>query len=100
MSGSITLDLREGFADDAVVLSAAGMTSVNLAGVTTKRQIGRARSVQLPAIIETLTVELPRRAVSGRIELRPDRPLWVGVSLSRDGARLEVIQQTRPFGYV
>ena len=100
MSADVTLDLREGFEADALVLRAVGMADIVLDGVTTKLQIGRARSLPLPGTIAMLDVELPRRGVTGHIELRPERPLWVGVSLSRDGRRLEVIQQAEPFGYV
>lgn len=100
MSSGVTLDLREGFRADSVVLRAAGMDPLALDGVTTKLQVGRARSLALPGTLAVLEVELPQRRVAGRIELDPRRPLWVGVSLSRDGKRLEVIQQAEPFGYV
>ena len=100
MTGDITLDLREGFQADALVLRAEGMDDLALEGVTTRLQIGRARSLALPGVITALDVELPRREVRARIALRPQRPLWVGISLARDGRRLEVIQQTEPFGYV
>lgn len=96
----VTLDLREGFDVDEVSIRAPGIADIHLAPVSTRLQIGRARSLPLPEAVQVLDIELPRRGVLTRVDLLPDRPLWVGVSLSRDGKRLEVRQQLEPFGYV
>lgn len=100
MPGAVTLDLREGFDADEVSIRGAGMADVQLTGVSTRLQIGRARSLPLPEAAQALDIELPRRGVASHVDLLPGRPLWVGVSLSRDGRRLEVLQQLEPFGYV
>jgi hypothetical protein len=100
MPDSVTLDLREGFDADEVSIRAAGMPDIQLASVSTRLQIGRARSLPLPDAVHALDIELPKRGVLTRVALLPERPLWVGVSLSRDGQRLEVRQQLEPFGYV
>jgi hypothetical protein len=99
MPGSVTLDLREGFNTDEVSIRAAGMPDIRLAAVSTRLQIGRAHSLQLPDTVQALDIELPRRDVLTHVVLLPERPLWVGVSLSRDGQRLEVRQQREAFGY-
>jgi len=98
--GGVTLDLREGFDGDEVWIRAAGMPDIHLAAVSTKLQIGRARSLALPEAVQALDIEVPRRGALTRIALLPQRPLWVGVSLSRDGRRLDVRQQLEAFGYV
>jgi len=100
MSSDVTLDLREGFDGDAVEIRAAGLPDIRLDRVSTRLQIGRAHSLALPGTLQSLVIELPRRGVTARIELQTERPLWLGVSLSRDGRRLEVRQQPEPFGYV
>ncbi len=96
----VTLDLREGFEGEEVVVRAAGTADLRLEGVRTRMQTSRARSLRLPAAVEWIEVELPRRGVSARIDLGKARPWWVGVSLASDGRRLEVRQQGEAFGYV
>jgi hypothetical protein len=99
MSSDVTLDLREGFDGDTVEIRATGLPDIRLDDVSTRLQIGRAHSLPLPGAVKALVIELPRRGVKAQIELQPGRPLWLGVSLSRDGRRLEVRQQLEPFGY-
>lgn len=102
MVAEVTLDLREGFFADEVVASADGMDSVHARDVTTRTQTGLARSLALPLppTAQRLRVELPALGLAHDIVLPVDRPLWVGVSLSRARDHLEVQLQDRPFGYV
>jgi len=100
MLGGVTLDLCEGFDADEVSIRAPGIADIHIASVSTRLQIGRARSLPLPEAVQVLDIGLPRRGVLERVALLPGRPLWVAVSLSRDGKRLEVQQQLEPFGYL
>lgn len=102
MGTEVTLELREGFFADEVVASADGMESVRVRDVTTRTQIGHARSLvlPLPASAQRLRVELPVLGLSQDVALAAERPLWVGVSLSRGRDRIEVQVQQQPFGYV
>lgn len=95
----VTLDLREGFDEDEVLVRADGLPDTPLAAVRTRLQTGRARSLPFPAGVRWLEVVLPQRGLSTRVELGAVRPWWVGVSLSGDGQRLEVLQQGEAFGY-
>jgi hypothetical protein len=101
VAGPVTLDLREGFEADEVTVRAAGAADIELHAVKTRMQLGLAHSLPLALPDDTarIEIELPRRGVRAAIELLPDRPLWVGASLSRDGHRLEVEQQLEPFRY-
>ena len=101
MPAAITLDLREGFDADDVIVHAAGAADIELHAVKTRMQIGLARTLPLtlPSDTARIEIELPRRGVRAAIELLPGRPLWVGASLSRDGQRLELKQQLEPFRY-
>jgi len=102
MGAEVTLDLREGFFADEVVASAAGMDSVRVQDVTTRTQTGHARSLvlPLPSAAQHLRIELPALGLAHDIALPAERPLWVGVSLSRARDRIEVQLQQQPFGYV
>src|SRR5687768_2201352 len=102
MASEVMLELREGFHDDEVEVSAAGMTTLRQAGVTTRLQTGLARSValELPAGASRLCVALPLAAVASEASLPPTRPLWVGASLSRGRDALTLEVRTTPFGYV
>lgn len=97
---SVNLDLQEGFDDDVVLLHGGDDAPPwRLDGVSTRLQIGRARSQRLPGALQVLVVELPQRGLREEVVLLPGRPLWVGLSLSRDGGQLAVRQQHEPFGY-
>lgn len=102
MAGEVTLELREGFHDDEVEASAAGMATLSLRGVTTRLQTGLAHSValELPAGASRLRVSLPAAAVAAEAALPATRPLWVGASLSRERDALTLEVRTEPFGYV
>ena len=102
MPDGITLDLRENFVRDEVVISAGGREVAREQGVTTRTQIGLARSIPLPlgASSTRLEVFLPALGLRGKVDIPETRPLWVGVSLSQARDRVEFIVQTDPFGYV
>ena len=95
----VTFELQEGFDGDDVVVSATGMDSMRASGVTTRMQVGLARSMRLPLPAQPvrLHVEVPGLHLVQDIQLPATRPLWIGVSLSRARDRLEVKTQDHPF---
>jgi len=99
MDDGVTIELREGFEGDRVVIRTAIHPPIMLASVRTRMQLGLAGTVPLGAVEGHVQVQLPARGLDMRIDLHGERPLWVGVSLSRDGTRLEVEQQTEPFRF-
>jgi hypothetical protein len=97
----ITVDLQDGFKDDTVAISAGGREVVREEGVTTRFQIGRARSLQVavPEGEVTLEVEVPTKNARATVSIDTSKPVFVGVSLTTEG-RLDVTVQERPFGYM
>lgn len=102
MPDEVTLDLRENFVRDEVVVSVGGREVVRVQGVTTRTQIGLARSVTVPlgASPAALDVLVPALGVRGEARIPETRPLWIGVSLTPARDRLEFIIRTDAFGYV
>lgn len=102
MEGEVRLELREGFHDDEVEVAAAGLETLRLSGVTTRLQTGLARSVPLalPPGATRLRVAVPGAGVAAEVELPATRPLWLGVSLSRERDALALEVRSTPFGYV
>lgn len=96
---SITLDLREGFEADDVTVRSDGAADIELHDVKTRMQLGLARSLELPERTSRIEILLPQRGVRAAVELMQDRPLWVSVSLSRDGRELEVQQSLEKSKY-
>jgi hypothetical protein len=97
----VTVDLQDGFKDDTVVISAQGKELLRDEAVTTRFQIGKAKSLQLamPAGEVTLNVEVPTKDARTTVPIDTSKPVFVGVSLTTEG-RLEVKVQERPFGYM
>jgi hypothetical protein len=97
----VTIDLQDGFKDDTVVISAGGRELVREQAVSTRFQIGKAKSlrVALPEGQITLTVEVPTQNRRATVPLDTTRPVFVGVSLTTEG-ELEVRTQAQPFGYL
>jgi len=98
--GEVTLDLRGNFAADEVVILADGREAARLAGITTRPQTGRARSLALPAGARRVTVALPRLGLSREVALPAARPLWIGADLDDARRALTLVVRTEPFGYV
>jgi hypothetical protein len=97
----VTVDLQDGFKNDTVVISAQGHELLRDEAVTTRFQIGKAKSLQLamPAGEVTLNVEVPTKDARTTVPIDTSKPVFVGVSLTTEG-RLEVKVQERPFGYM
>jgi hypothetical protein len=96
----VTVDLQEGFDKDRVVLRIAAQTVFDEPAVSTRRQLGLARTIALDgAPGATLIVELPDKGLSERIELGSADPIFIGVNLERDG-RLSHRISGEAFGYV
>ena len=97
----VTVDLQDGFKNDTVVISAQGHELLREEAVTTRFQIGKAKSLQLamPAGEVTLNVEVPTKDARTSVPIDTSKPVFVGVSLTTEG-RLEVKIQERPFGYM
>ena len=74
----ITVDLQDGFKDDTVTVSAGGREVMREEGVTTRFQIGMARSLQVavPEGEVTLEVEVSTKNASATVA---DRHLKAGV---------------------
>lgn len=92
--------LEEGFADDLVVVSVGGREVYRKDGVTTRMQIGRADSVEVPVDGGELeiAISLPRRGLEERVTARLDDRLYLGLSLEGDAIVYRMAED--PFGYV
>jgi hypothetical protein len=97
----ITIDLQDGFKDDTVTVSAGGREVMREEGVTTRFQIGMARSLQVavPAGEVTLEVEVSTTNARATVPIDTSKPVFVGVSLTTEG-ELEIRVQERLFGYM
>jgi len=98
----VQLDLQEGFLRDEVVVTIDGHELSSARDVTTRTQLGLARSLHLavPAGAVRLTVALPRLQLSEGVELPATRPLWVAATLNEARDRLTLQLSTERFGYV
>lgn len=96
----VTVDLQEGFNKDRVVLRIAAQTVFDEPAVSTRMQIGLARSVTLDVEPDAvLVVELPAKRLSARIELGSTEPIFVAINLERDQT-LSLRRSREGFGYV
>ena len=97
----ITIDLQDGFMDDTVAVSAGGREVVREQGVTTRFQIGMAKSLQVavPEGAEVLEVEVPTKGERATVPIDLSKPVFVGVSLTTEG-QLDFTVQEQPFGYM
>jgi hypothetical protein len=97
----ITIDLQDGFKDDTVTVSVGGREVMREEGVTTRFQIGMARSLQVavPEGEVTLEVEVSTKNARATVPIDTSKPVFVGVSLTTEG-ELEIRVQERLFGYM
>ena len=97
----ITVDLQDGFMDDSVAVSAGGRELLREEGITTRFQIGMAKSMQVavPAGEAVLEVEVPTKNQRATVPIDTSRPVFVGISLTTEG-ELDVRVQEQPFGYM
>ena len=97
----VTVDLREGFLDDEVVISEGQKELFRAHGITTRSLSGSARFVRLTleAGSKTLRIAVPTRALERDLTIDLSAPLFLGVSISpKDTLELRVSRV--PFGYI
>jgi hypothetical protein len=100
-TGEVQLDLQDGFVRDEVIVSADGQEIARATEVTTRTQLGLARSLRLslaPGSV-SLSVAVPRLGLVETTILPDTRPLWIGASLNDARNRLDLRVQTQRFGY-
>lgn len=97
----LTVDLQEGFHDDRVVVRSGGAELASADDVTTRVQLGLARSLEvtLPAGARDVEIEVPTRDLRTAVQVDPGTRAYLGVSITRDG-RIETRLSTTPFGYL
>jgi hypothetical protein len=97
----VTIDLQDGFKDDTVVIRAAGRELLRDQAVSTRFQIGKAKSatLALPEGELALEIDVPTQNQSATVRLDTTRPTFVGISLTTEG-RIEIRVQEQPFGYM
>lgn len=98
---TLTIDLQDGFQDEAIRVEINGRVVVDETGVNTRFQIGFASShqVEVEEGVQMISVALPKRQLSQHLDLIISRPLYLGISLSPTGD-LQCSVQEQPFGYV
>jgi hypothetical protein len=96
----LNVALEEGFEDDTVVVEVNGRQVFEGDAVTTRMQIGLAKSFEVPVQGQEAVVEVrvPSRRVSGRLERPVADRLYVGVSLQDDKIVFRTSEE--PFGYL
>jgi hypothetical protein len=96
---SLTIDLRDGWASDEVVISIDGVPRGRIAAVTTRQQIGLAvsKAFDVEAGPLTLEADVPTRGLHGSWPFEIAADHWVGISIV-DGS-LAFTDQAAPFGY-
>jgi hypothetical protein len=97
----VAIDLQDGFKDDTVVIRAAGRALLHDQAVSTRFQIGKAKSatLALPEGEVALEIEVPTRNQRTTVPIDTTKPTFVGISLTTAG-ELEVRVQEQPFGYM
>lgn len=96
----LQIDLQDGFNGDSVSLSVNGAQVLNESGLSTRQQVGVARSVQTEVDTATAVVEL--RVMNRNIHQRTEIPMnvdqYVGLSVG-PGNSVREVRRDRPFEY-
>lgn len=96
----LKIDLRDGFADDAVVIRVDGREVYRNEAVSTRMQIGRAASLSVDlADSATVEIALPKRQLTETIAVDNASPRHLGISIGRDG-RISHQFSEAPFRYL
>lgn len=100
MVAELTIALEEGFDDTHVVVAVNGVPQLDDLRVTSRPQIGLAKTITVDVTDGPVTVDvtLPDDGISERIELAVPETTHLGVSKS-DGTIAHRVSD-RPFGYV
>ena len=90
---------RDGFENDQVVVIMDGREVFSSEAVTTNRLLGIAETITLTTDTDghEVTVELPKRGLSGHTSVPAAERCYVGASLQ--GGAVEMIVSPEPFGY-
>lgn len=98
----VHIDLQEGFEDDAVVIRVNSKEVFRKLNVKTRLQIGFADYVEanVPEGLVNVEIALPLRNLSESIMLQLTVPVYIGVSVTRDGKIVHTEPRTEPFGYL
>ena len=97
----IAVDLQDGFINDTVSISAGGRELLREEGVSTRFQIGLAKSVRIevPEGRTTLRIEVPTKGANTTVPIDTSQPVFLGISLTKEH-KLDVKVQSRPYGYL
>ena len=96
----ITIDLRDGFDRDAVIIRVGGREVCRDHSVSTRRQVGLAKKITVEAGGMTVVeIEVPSRNLSATIEVDATAPRHVGIDIDRDGGIRHEISDA-PFRYL
>jgi hypothetical protein len=95
----VSVALEEGFLNDRVRVRVGDREVADLAGVSTRVQIGLARTleVELGAGEQMLTVDLPDKQLTASVSLAA--AAYVGVSVGNGGDTLAIRSGEAPPGY-
>jgi hypothetical protein len=94
----LEIDLQEGFADDAVQITADGQEVFNQTGVSTDYAIGLAKKLQLdlPEKRVQIEVRVSSRRLTGSTEVNTDASGYLGVSVGEG----EIVFQVQSEGFI
>jgi hypothetical protein len=94
--------LQEGFEDDTVVIRVNGEEVFHKPNVKTRLQIGYADSIEVNVQEGPVNVEvaLPLRDLTESVVLQVSAPVYLGVSVTRDGRIMYTEPRSEPFGYL
>jgi hypothetical protein len=96
----LRIDLQEGFADDEVEIRINGREALHKQGVTTKRMLGLATSVEIEVPEDrpvTVQVEVPTKHLSKSILLSVADSPHLGISILN--GEIKLIVSRKAFGY-
>ena len=96
----ITIDLRDGFHRDAVIIRVGGREVCRDDSVSTRTQIGLAKKLTVEADgMTAVEIDVPNRKLSATIEVDATAPRHLGIAIDRDGRIRHEISDT-PFRYL
>ena len=98
---ALRIDLQDGFKDDVVIVFGGDEELLRLEAVTSRYQIGLARSetIELPAPMVTLEINVPTRRIAVELKLDTAKTGYLAVSIDATGA-LACRASREPFYYM
>lgn len=97
----LTIDLQDGFKDDAVTVRVNEREVLSRKNVNTKFQIGFAESIvtEIGEGHASIDVQVPSKNLSRKVAVDVAGPLFLGISIDpEDGIDLQI--SSEPFGYL